>query len=181
MFCLLYCFTNYLAVTSSYLLTGINNVFVGKCKQSLRVETITLTNHTNSFKIQIEQQDHPSGVLQEGTSTDLKTSQMADWAIPAQQKRLSRKDDDEENHHNVSNGYRYSRKDDLEIDDGYRYPRQIDRTDSLLGGFNNLETSELPIHEPTGEKTRKTYDFTSTLTCRVTSGQSYKALYDRNL
>jgi hypothetical protein len=51
---------------------------------------------------------------------------------------------------------------DIDIDDGYRYSRQIDRTDSLLSGFNVHETSELPLHEPTGEKTRKTYDFTST-------------------
>ena len=60
----------------------------------------------------------------------------------------------------TDNRYRYSRKDDL-IDDGYRYSRQIDRTDSLLGAFNVQETAELPLHEPTGEKTRKTYDFTS--------------------
>jgi len=46
-------------------------------------------------------------------------------------------------------------------DDGYRYSRQIDRTDSLLGGFNVHDTAELPLLEPTGEKTRKTYDFTS--------------------
>ena len=60
----------------------------------------------------------------------------------------------------TDNRYRYSRKDDL-INDGYRYSRQIDRTDSLLGAFNVQETAELPLHEPTGEKTRKTYDFTS--------------------
>ena len=50
---------------------------------------------------------------------------------------------------------------DIDIEDGYRYSRQIDRTDSLLGAFNVQETSELPLHDPTGEKTRKTYDFTS--------------------
>ncbi len=42
-----------------------------------------------------------------------------------------------------------------------RKSKQIDRTDSLLGGFNVRDASELPLHEPTGEKTRKTYDFTS--------------------
>lgn len=69
---------------------------------------------------------------------------------------------------NISNhdGYRYSRKDDIDIEtdtdeEGYRYSRQIDRTDSLLGGFNVHDSAELPLHEPTGEKTRKTYDFTS--------------------
>jgi len=109
-------------------------------------------------------------VHQEGTSTDLKSGQMADWSTPVVQKRLSRKDDDIDidtdsyryGNTSASDGYRYSRKDDSEIDDGYRYSRQIDRTDSLLGGFNAQETSELPLHEPTGEKTRKTYDFTST-------------------
>ena len=72
--------------------------------------------------------------------------------------------------------YRYSRKDDsdLEDDDGYRYSRQIDRTDSLLGAFNVQETAELPLHEPTGEKTRKTYDFTSELQRLV--NLSYKDL-----
>jgi hypothetical protein len=38
--------------------------------------------------------------------------------------------------------------------------RQIDRTDALLGGFNVIDAAELPLHEATGEKTRKTYDFT---------------------
>jgi hypothetical protein len=42
-----------------------------------------------------------------------------------------------------------------------RISKQIDRTDALLGGFNTADATELPLHEPTGEKTRKTYDFTS--------------------
>ena len=42
-----------------------------------------------------------------------------------------------------------------------RISKQIDRTDSLLGGFNAGDATELPLHEPSGEKTRKTYDFTS--------------------
>ena len=42
-----------------------------------------------------------------------------------------------------------------------RLAKQIDRTDALLGGLNVDDTAELPLHEPTGEKTRKTYDFTS--------------------
>ena len=42
-----------------------------------------------------------------------------------------------------------------------RKSKQIDRTDALLGGFNAADATELPLHEPTGEKTRKTYDFTS--------------------
>lgn len=49
----------------------------------------------------------------------------------------------------------YSRK------NATRSAKQIDRTDALLGGINVADTSELPLHEPTGEKTRKTYDFTS--------------------
>ena len=44
-----------------------------------------------------------------------------------------------------------------------RTPRQLDRTDALLGGFNVNDEKEFPLHEPTGEKTRKTYDFTSSL------------------
>ena len=44
-----------------------------------------------------------------------------------------------------------------------RFSKQIDRTDALLAGFNAADTTELPLHEPTGEKTRKTYDFTSKL------------------
>ena len=44
-----------------------------------------------------------------------------------------------------------------------RISKQIDRTDALLGGFNAGDATELPLHEPTGEKTRKTYDFTSKL------------------
>ena len=46
-----------------------------------------------------------------------------------------------------------------------RISKQIDRTDALLGGFNTADASELPLHEPTGEKTRKTYDFTSMYSC----------------
>ena len=42
-----------------------------------------------------------------------------------------------------------------------RISKQIDRTDALLAGFNAGDATELPLHEPTGEKSRKTYDFTS--------------------
>ena len=42
-----------------------------------------------------------------------------------------------------------------------RAPKQIDRSDSLLSGFNLKDgEKEFPLHQPTGEKTRKTYDFT---------------------
>ena len=43
-----------------------------------------------------------------------------------------------------------------------RAARQIDRTDALLGGFNGRDQEEHPLQRPTGEKTRKTYDFTKT-------------------
>ena len=64
-----------------------------------------------------------------------------------------------------------------------RTSRQIDRTDSILGNFNlrDEDGSEYPLHEPTGEKTRKTYDFTSKqrlhtaiynlVSCRVTNNR----------
>ena len=41
---------------------------------------------------------------------------------------------------------------------------QTDRTDALLGNFNGRDSagSEHPLHTPSGEKTRKTYDFTRT-------------------
>ena len=49
-----------------------------------------------------------------------------------------------------------------------RTTRQIDRTDAILGNFNlrDEDGSEYPLHEPTGEKTRKTYDFTSKSTTK---------------
>ena len=43
-----------------------------------------------------------------------------------------------------------------------RRHRQIDRTDALLGGFSSRDQLDHPLQEPTGEKTRKTYDFTKT-------------------
>ena len=43
-----------------------------------------------------------------------------------------------------------------------RRQRQIDRTDALLGGFSSGDKLEHPLQQPTGEKTRKTYDFTKT-------------------
>jgi len=46
-----------------------------------------------------------------------------------------------------------------------RSARQTDRTDALLGNFNGRDSagsSEHPLHAPSGEKTRKTYDFTRT-------------------
>ncbi len=90
---------------------------------------------------------------QEGTSADIKITDSEFGSIPN-----TKKSNDNDSR------YRYSRKDDSDLeDDGYRYSRQIDRTDSLLGAFNVQETAELPLHEPTGEKTRKTYDFTSKL------------------
>lgn len=48
-----------------------------------------------------------------------------------------------------------------------RERRQIDRTDALLGGFNVVDATELPLLESTGEKTRKTYDFTSELETKI--------------
>ncbi len=68
---------------------------------------------------------------------------------------------------------------------GSRDSKQIDRTDSLLSGFN-LRDGELsfPLHEPTGEKTRKTYDFTKTfhvgLSChdiQATQGATKSGVY----
>ena len=42
-----------------------------------------------------------------------------------------------------------------------RKARQISHGDSLLGGYHSSDKQEHPLHEPTGEKTRKTFDFTS--------------------
>lgn len=50
-----------------------------------------------------------------------------------------------------------------------RERRQIDRTDALLGGFNVVDAAELPLLESTGEKTRKTYDFTSEFSSKQTT------------
>lgn len=66
-----------------------------------------------------------------------------------------------------------------------RDSRQIDRTDSLLSGFNiNDAESDFPLHKPTGEKTRKTYDFTKTyhvgLSChdiQATQGATRSGVY----
>lgn len=65
-----------------------------------------------------------------------------------------------------------------------RNSKQIDRSDALLGGFNALKSDELPLHEPTGEKTRKTYDFTRTfsvgLSChdiQATQGATKSGVY----
>ena len=41
-----------------------------------------------------------------------------------------------------------------------RSGRQLDRTDSLLSGSGTPALPGLPLHEPTGEKTRRTYDLT---------------------
>lgn len=48
------------------------------------------------------------------------------------------------------------------IQDHVRNARQIDRSDDLLDSFNEISDheDEPPLHIPTGEKTRKTYDFT---------------------
>ena len=48
----------------------------------------------------------------------------------------------------------------LTNEDTIRKSKQIDRTDATLAGFNAINSEELPLHDPTGEKTRKTYDFT---------------------
>ncbi len=107
----------------------------------------------SSFDIKIFKIQENSTISQEGTSTDIKPGHFQDGPLPSKSKfedrnRFSRKEDDIDI--------------DIAIEDGYRYSRQIDRTDSLLGAFNVQETSELPLHDPTGEKTRKTYDFTRT-------------------
>ena len=41
--------------------------------------------------------------------------------------------------------------------------RQVERVDSILVG-NEIDDNDIeyPLHPPTGERTRKTYDFTST-------------------
>ena len=44
----------------------------------------------------------------------------------------------------------------------YKEKRQIDRKDTVLSGESEDEiNSPYPMHPPTGERTRKTYDFTS--------------------
>ena len=44
----------------------------------------------------------------------------------------------------------------------YKEMRQLDRKDTVLSGNGkNDVNSQFPIHPPTGERTRKTYDFTS--------------------
>ena len=66
-----------------------------------------------------------------------------------------------------------------------RDSRQIDRSDSLLSGFNLKDgESEFPLHKPTGEKTRKTYDFTKSyhvgLSChdiQATQGATRSGVY----
>ena len=65
-----------------------------------------------------------------------------------------------------------------------RLGRQIDRTDQLLGGFNTRDPTDYPLHESTGEKTRKTYDFTKTyhvgLSChdiQATQGATKSGVY----
>lgn len=67
-----------------------------------------------------------------------------------------------------------------------RDDRQIDRSDALLAGLNlrDGEDVDIPLHEPTGEKTRKTYDFTKSfhvgLSChdiQATQGATRSGVY----
>ena len=45
-----------------------------------------------------------------------------------------------------------------------RTPKQFDLdSEPLLGAYSLNDDSDFPVHEPTGEKTRKTYDFTRKL------------------
>ena len=53
-------------------------------------------------------------------------------------------------------------RNDFDLNLTSRLPRQIDRTDALLGGFTAQDKSDHPTQDPTGQKTRKTYDFTKT-------------------
>ena len=52
-----------------------------------------------------------------------------------------------------------------------RRDKQIDRTDGLLAAFNSQNTEELPLLESSGEKTRKTYDFTRKYSLVMALGQ----------
>ena len=65
--------------------------------------------------------------------------------------------------------------------------RQVDRSDSLLTGLsgsNSAAQPGLPLHEPTGEKTRRTYDLTQVfhvgLSChdiQATQGATKSGIY----
>jgi hypothetical protein len=62
--------------------------------------------------------------------------------------------------------------------------RQLDRTDSLLSGQSGAAQPGLPLHEPTGEKTRRTYDLTQVfhvgLSChdiQATQGATVSGIY----
>ncbi len=64
--------------------------------------------------------------------------------------------------------------------------RQLDRTDSLLSGQSSGGAAQpgLPLHEPTGEKTRRTYDLTQVfhvgLSChdiQATQGATVSGIY----
>ena len=80
-----------------------------------------------------------------GTTTILKTSEIGD----------------ERERRQIKSALRDVLSDDFNLT--LRAPRQIDRSDAILGNFNlrDEDGSEYPLHEPTGDKTRKTYDFTS--------------------
>ena len=71
------------------------------------------------------------------------------------------------NEYNITKNSNNVNKEKDKSKDVPRRKRQLDRTDALLaGGYSGYEAAgnsgrDFPLHEPSGEKTRKTFDFTS--------------------
>ena len=60
----------------------------------------------------------------------------------------------------------------------HKHTRQLDRVDTILSGIQlDEQGGQYPLHPPTGERTRKTYDFTSTDKCEVTGRHKIYLLY----
>jgi len=66
------------------------------------------------------------------------------------------------NYYQLKTAVKHVLRNEYDLNLTRRAARQIDRTDALLGGFNGRDQEEHPLQRPSGEKTRKTYDFTKT-------------------
>jgi len=68
---------------------------------------------------------------------------------------------EESNYYQLTHAIKHVLRDDFGINLQSRESRQIDRTESLLDGSKyKSDRANKPLQKPTGEKTRKTYDFT---------------------
>lgn len=146
-----YAITPFLLLLIQIYISGLRNRWGGWCwirsRSKVQVDKIFRNNKYDLIDQQYQQH------FQHGLSAEICSANSVERGVQCEQ----RKNRSSGTIPNLSTSQRKTCK-------SFFLLSQTDRTDALLGNFNGRDSagSEHPLHTPSGEKTRKTYDFTRT-------------------